>query len=151
MLDLSHPISEHVLRASGLMDAVMGRGHEMSVSPSAVRTGLLAECLPLFVKIRQLARAQFSERAAFIVAAVDEYEAAMRALADMGDGRITEDRRDGEGSCPVCGTPITKFQPLAGCKGFDDYWKVLCTECDKPLMVAHSKLDSWEGFSTWAI
>jgi hypothetical protein len=151
MLDLSNPMSQHVFRASGLMDAVMVRGQEMSVSPSAVRAVLLAECLPLFTEMRRLARTQFSERAEFIVAAVDDYEAAIRALADMGRGQIGEDRREGEGGCPVCGAPIMKFRPLPDCKGLEDYWKVLCPECDKPFMAAYDKLDSSEGFCTWVI
>ena len=151
MLDLSHPMSEHVFRASGLMDAVMDRGQRMSVSPSAVRAKLLAECLPLFAEMRELALARFGKRAAYILAAVDEYEVAIRALGGLGEGRITEDRRDGEGGCPACGTRITKFRPLPDSKGFEDYWIILCGECDKPFMKAHGKLDSFEGFGTMAI
>ncbi|APR75886.1 Hypothetical protein A7982_01233 [Minicystis rosea] len=96
------------------------------MSPSAVRAELLAECLPLFAEMRELARAHFGEQAAFILSAVDEYETASRALAGLGDGRITEDRRDGEGACPACDTPITKFH--------SDYWLPLCGECDKAFM-----------------
>ncbi|WP_433929993.1 hypothetical protein AB3662_39530 [Sorangium cellulosum] len=151
MLDSTHPITQHVFRASGLMDRVMIRGQKMSVSPSAVRAELLAECLPLFAEMRELARAQFGKRAAFILVAVDEYEAALRALGGLGGGRITEDRRDGEGACPACGTPITKFRPLPDCKGFEDHWIILCRECDKPFMEAHGKLASSDGFGTWAI
>jgi hypothetical protein len=150
MLDLDHPMTKHVFRAAGLMDGVMRRGQEMSVSPSAVRAELLAECLPLFAEMRELARARFAENAPFILAAVDEYEAAIRALAGLGGGRITEDRRDGEGECPACGAPISKYRPLPNCKGFEDYWKILCRECDKPFMAAHGKLD-FGGFGTWAI
>jgi hypothetical protein len=151
MLDLSHPMTDHVFRASGLMDGVMARGQRMSVSPSAVRAELLAECLPLFAEMRELARARFGKRVAFILATVDEYEAAIRVLAGLGGGQITEDRRDGEGGCPACGTPITKFRPLPDSKGFENYWIILCGACDKPFMEAYSKLDSFEGFGTMAI
>ena len=141
MLNLSHPITEHIFRASGLMDGVMRRAQLMSVSPSTVRAGLLAECLPLFTEMRELARIHFGG-AASIAAAVDEYEAAIRTLAGLGGGRIDEDRRDGTGSCPVCGTTITHYP---------EYRIVLCAECDKPFMAAYEKLDSSEGFCTWAI
>lgn len=151
MLDSTHPITQHVFRASGLMDRVMSRGQKMSVSPSAVRAELLAECLPLFAEMRELARAQFGKQAAFIVAAVDEYEAAIRTLGGLGGGRITEDRRDGEGVCPACGTPVTRFRPLPDCKGFEDHWIIVCRECGEPFMEAHGKLASPEGFGTWAI
>lgn len=107
MLDLSHPMTKHVFRTSGLLHGVMVRGQRMSVSPSAVRAELLAECLPLFAEMRELARTWFGKRTAYILEAVDEYETAIRALAGLGEGRIAEDRRDGEGECPVCGTPIT--------------------------------------------
>lgn len=151
MLDLSHPMTEHIFRASRLMDGVMVRGQRMSVSPSAVRDELLAECLPLFAEMRELARTRFGKRSSYILAAVDEYEAAIRELAGLGSGRITDDRRDGEGECPVCGTLITKFRPLPDIKAFENHWIILCGECDKPFMQAHSKLDSFEGFGTMAI
>lgn len=151
MLDLSHPMTKHVFRAAGLMGGVLVRGQKMSVSPSAVRADHLAECLPLFAEMRELARVRFGNRAAYILAAVDEYEAAVRSLAELGGGRISEDRRDGEGDCPACGTPITRFRPIPDCKGSEDHWIILCGECDKPFMAAHEKLDSSEGFGTWAI
>jgi len=151
MLNLSHPMSKHIFRASGLMDGVMVRGQRMSVSPSEIRTELLTECLPLFTEMRELALAHFDKRADYLVAAVNEYEAAIRALAGLEGGRITEDRRDGEGNCPYCGTLITKFQPIPECKGFEDHWIILCGECDKPFMEACDKLDSSAGFGTWSI
>lgn len=151
MLDLSHPMTQHTFRASGLIDGVMVRGQKMSVSPSTVRLELLAECLPRFAEMRELARNEFGKQAELILAAVDEYEVAIRALAGLCSAQITEDRRDGEGMCPVCGTPITKFRPLAKIKGFEDHWCILCAECDKPFMSARRKLCSSEGFGTWAI
>ena len=135
-------MTQHVFQASGLMDAVMARGQKMSVSPSSVRSELLLGCLTRFAAMRELGIAHFGERAAYILKALDEYEAAIRALARLGGGRITEDRRDGTGTCPVCATPITHFPDLE---------VVLCGECDKPFMEAYSKLDASEGFGTWAI
>lgn len=142
MLNLDHPMTEHVFRASGLMDAVMVRGQRMSVSPSKVRAELLAECLPLFAEMRALARSHFGNRASYITAAVVEYEAAIRTLAGLGGGQITEDRRDGSGTCPVCGTAVT-HDPA--------HRIVLCGECDTPFMAAYDKLDSSAGFGTWTI
>jgi hypothetical protein len=148
MLNPYHEMAQYVFRASALMDGVMKRGQEMSVAPSVVRAELLAECLPMFGVMRELAHAKFSEKAPFICAAVDEYESAIVDLAGLGGGRIIEDRRDGEGRCPACNTPITKFRPLPN---VENHWIILCGECDKPFMVAQEKLDSSEGFATWLI
>lgn len=151
MLNLDHPMTQYVIHASRLMDGVMDRGQKMSVSPSSVRAELLAECLSLFAELRELARSRFPKQASYILAAVDEYEAAIRALAGAGGGQIAEDGRDGEGGCPACGNAMTKFRPLPDCKGFEDHWIILCGECSKRFMDAHGKLDSSEGFGTLAI
>lgn len=151
MLNLSHPLTPHIFRASGLIDGVMIRGQVMSVSPSTVRIELLAECLPLFAEMRTLARAQFGSRTAFILQAVDEYEAGVRQLAALGGGGITEDRRDGEGGCPHCRTPIMKFDPLPGMKDPSIRVIILCAKCTELYDGPKEKLESSEGFGTWAI
>lgn len=150
MLDLDHPMTPHVFRASRLVDGVMVRGQRMSVAPSAVRAEILAECLPLFEEMRQLATAHFTDRAQFILQAVAEYEVGIRALAALGDGRITEDRRDGEGNCPYCGTPITKFDAYAG-RSRPPHFVILCPKCDELFMPALMRLRDFEGFGTEAI
>ena len=134
-------MSQAIFRASALMDGVMRRGQRMSVSPSDVRRTLLAECFPLFTEMRDLA-GTFRKQARFILAAVDEYEHAIRTLAEAGDGRIEEDRRSGDGACVVCGSAITKMKA---------YGLVFCRTCDEPFMAAHTKLDSSDGFATWLI
>jgi hypothetical protein len=139
MLDLDHPMTQFVFQASGLMDSVMKRGQRMSVSPSDVRRTLRDECLPHFAAMKELAQTRFSEEAPFILAAVDEYEAAIRDLADLGGGAITEDRRSGKGPCPVCGGKITHLKA---------YGIVCCGTCDGPMMRAYEKLDAPEGFGT---
>jgi len=142
MLDHRSPQAQYIRQASALCDAVMKRGQRMSVAPSNVRAELLAQCLPFFTELRELARVRFAKRTSFILVAIDEYESAIKTLAGLNDGKITEDHRDGTGSCPVCGTPITHMP---------EYQLVLCGMCDKPYMAAYIKLDSSEGFGTWAI
>ena len=148
MLDLEHPLTPHIFRASGLIDGVMARGQRMSVSPSTVRAELLAECLPLFAEMRELAEAQFADRAQFIRQAVEEYETGIRRLAALGGGRLTEDRRDGEGNCPFCGTRITKFDAYVGLPGHKPEFVIFCSKCDELFMPAQTKLGSFEGFGT---
>jgi hypothetical protein len=104
--DPDHPKSKALFRASALMDGVMRRGQRMSVSPSDIRRRLLAECLPLFAEMRDLAPT-FGKQVQYILAAVDEYEHAILTLSEAGDGQIAEDRRSGDRACVVCGTAIT--------------------------------------------
>jgi hypothetical protein len=142
MLDLDDPTSRHIVQASRLMDGVMVRGQQMTVSPSSVRTKLLGECIPLFAELRELARNRLTRESEAILRAIDDYEAGILAVAALGDGRIIEDRRDGKGNCPVCGSPIRHFRATN---------IVLCPKCDEHFMPAHLKLDSPEGFGTCSI
>lgn len=142
MLDLSHPMTKHVFRASHLMADVMKRGQRMSVAPSKLRLQLLSECESRFEEMRQLAHAHFSGQSEFICKAIEELQSAIRELAHLKNGEIAEDRQDGRGKCAACGTAITSIPK---------YQIVLCRECVKPFMSAYQKLDSEEGFGTWAI
>ena len=142
MLRLDHPMTEHIFHASGILDGLLSAGQRMSVSPSPVRAELLGKCLPRLDELRDLARTRFDWRAAFLASAVDELEAGLRTLAGLGDGQITEDRRDGSGDCPVCGTAITHYPK---------YGLVLCGKCDELFMPAHHKLCGFDGFGTDAI
>jgi hypothetical protein len=142
MLRLDHPMTEHIFHASGLLDGLLGAGQRMSISPSPIRAELLGKCLSRLDEVRELARAQFPSRVAFITGAVDELEAGLRTLAGLGGGQIIDDRRDGLGNCPVCGTAITNYP---------EYSLVLCGKCDELFMPAHGKLCGFDGFGTDAI
>ncbi len=120
MLDLDHPMADHIFHAARLMDRAMGCGQRMSVSPSADRQTLFLDCGSVFAEMRTLAADHFPDERPFLLAAINEFEAALRDLAGLREGRITEDRRDGRGTCPVCGTGITHVRP---------YRIVLCREC----------------------
>jgi hypothetical protein len=114
MLDLKHAMTRHIFNASSLIDGVLVRGQQMSVSPSPVRIQLLAECIPDLDALRQLNAAQFG-RSKSISDAIDECEHGLRQLAGLGNGQIVEDHRDGCGSCPVCGTAITTTRIFVSC------------------------------------
>ncbi|WP_394794474.1 hypothetical protein [Armatimonas sp.] len=146
MLDLDHPMTEHIFRASGLMDAIMGNGQTMTVSPSIIRMKLLDDCTPYFVELRELARTKFSDNAAHLLFWIDQYEVSIRKIAELGRGQILEDRRDGKGNCPYCGTKVLKITPFPW---KEDYFRVLCSDCCNLYQDAKEKL-SW-GFGTVAI
>lgn len=142
MLDFNSPMAKHILHASRLMDAALKCGQRMSVSPSVVRAELLQEAKLIFAEMRELAKAHFKKENPFIAATIDEYEAALQELAGLGGGQITEDRRNGEGNCAVCDTPLTHMR---------QYGIVLCRTCDARFMKAQEKLDRDDGFGTWII
>jgi hypothetical protein len=144
MLDMNNPMSEHIRTASNLIDAVMARGHEMTVSPSSVRMKLLAECLPLFREMREL-NAKHFDQSSYIAQTIDEYERAIRTVAELGNGELMEDRRDGEGNCPYCGTPITKYKALPDDPTLD-FYMIYCAPCTNFYLPAKVKLESLKGF-----
>jgi len=147
MLDLDHHQTEHIFRASGLKDAVMKYGQEMSVSPSSVRFDLLTKCTPLFERMRSLAADHFAPDADHIISLVNDYERAITDLANLSSGQITEDHRDGEGYCPVCGTRITRVS--ARVAGFSDI--IVCRTCSEPYMEFQIMLAAPEAFATMFI
>jgi hypothetical protein len=143
MLDHDHPQTPYIFQASGLIDGVMLCAQRMTVSPSAVRAELLAECLPLFEEMRELALAQFADRAAFILEAVAQYEVGVRAVAALGGGHVTKEACDDAKDCPVCGAALMRI---------GDDRRALCGECGKLYMTAKLKLaNGRRGFGTDAI
>src|SRR5262245_21273827 len=146
MLDLDHPMTPHIFHASRLIDGVMIAGQEMTVAPSAAREDSLNRCLPPLAEMRELNRQHFGD-SAFIAQAIDEFGAGLRALAALGEGRITEDRRDGKGRCPHCRTRITCLRSGVRPSGY----VILCQRCNELIVPPRLKLCSREGFDTDAI
>jgi len=138
MIDLNHPLADSKFKAVGLLDRLWTIGQQMTLSPSSVRMGLLADCLPLLAQLRKLAEHFRDPR--FIAQAIDDFESGIRNLAALGAGQILEDRRDGEGDCPCCGTKIIKSA--------DGYIKV-CGECANLFMPAMDRLRSIDGFADY--
>jgi hypothetical protein len=150
MIDPNNPLSERIYRAAGLLDGVLLRIHEMSVSPSSVRADLLAECLPLFAAMRELNVEQFSQ-SPWIDQAICECEASTRALAALGNSQITQDQRSGEGDCVCCGTEIHKHLAIPAQGDFADYYEIYCGRCAESVFLACGKLDCLNGFGTCVI
>jgi hypothetical protein len=61
----------------------------------------------------------------------------------MGDGQIFEDRSDGEGLCPACESPITKFDPQRPSKPVNDEQKRKLNKLDSS---TQQKLKEVEAF-----
>ena len=151
MLDGNHPMAPYISQAGALIGRVMRSGQTMSVSPSKVRQTIFQECLPLLVELRELALAKFSTSIEYLLASIEEFELGLRKLVYLGDGHIIEDRRDGEGNCPYCGTRITKFKPTPDFSGFEHHFIIYCQRCTELFMPAKEKLESFDGFGTMGI
>jgi hypothetical protein len=145
MLDLDHPMTEHIFAASGMEDLLMIRAQRMTVLPSKERLLLLADCIPVLDELRRLNDEHF-EASLFISRAIDEAQAALEQIAHLNGGNITEDKTDGEGNCVACSTPITKWETFPG-KSYNRHI-ILCQHCNEPFMKAKAKLESSKGFGT---
>lgn len=146
MLDLNHPMTDHVFRAFHLVGAVTTLAYQMTVASSSVRQRLFEECLPKFDAIRAHNTDHF-QGDSFISQSIDDYEEGLRKLAALGEGQIVEDRSDGEGGCPYCGTKITKIPLTRDRKSFI----IVCNNCSKLFDPALQKLHSHQGFGIVAI
>lgn len=146
MLNMAHPLARHIMRASGLIDRIMGCWQKMSVSPTKKRIDLLHECLPLFDELRNLASQEFASDKLRLFAAISEYKS---AIADLASVQTDSDRSCGVGECGVCGTPLMRFQPLKNFKEYKDHWTICCIPCTDACRRAKTKLSS--GFCTDSI
>lgn len=143
MLDLRHPLTKHIFRASGLIGRIMECGQKISVSPTPKRIELLHECRPLFDELRNLAFEKFPSNKLSLLEAISEYESAITALASI---QTNEDRGSGVGECGVCRTPLMRFQPIKGIKEYEDHWIICCHTCAEAYMRA--KVELSRGFGT---
>ncbi len=172
MLDLDHPMTQHIFAASGAKDRVLQRAKRMTLASSQQRLKMLEACGADLEKMRQLNREHF-KASPFIFEAIDELEAALQTLAALKKGAIIEDKSNGEGHCPGCGTQITKFKTNSLSRAyfertkhlqkedenfmesmmpqpsdFEDRWHIYCDKCLDLIMPALGKLASPEGFCT---
>jgi hypothetical protein len=142
MLDSNDSTTEHVTHAATLLTKLKKTGQKMSVSPTAARKKMLKESLAAFNQLRSLAMNQFSGNVNFLMATIDEFETAMRDISQLGNSQVTVDRRRSAAPCPVCNHPAS-YMPKHGI--------VECRQCTKRFRAIHTKLDSGEGFGTWAV
>jgi hypothetical protein len=80
----------------------------MTVVPTPRRKELYRECLSILADLRRINAERFGCDP-YIEQRLDMTEPALNAIAEVGGAQVLQDRSDGEGDCPVCGTPVTKF------------------------------------------
>jgi hypothetical protein len=143
MIDSNHPQSQHIFAAGRMEDFLLGSAQRMTLLPSSERVLLLAECLLVVDKMRLLNKEHF-QSSQFIFDALNEAQVALQTIANLGEGKITEDKTNGTGKCAACRTPITKHEtyPTSG------RFLILCELCTEPFLKAKEKLESPNGFQT---
>ncbi len=150
MLDLNHPQTEHIFRASGLLGALLKCSQRMSVAPSVLRAELLAHANSRIEELRSLGTERFAKSTA-IRPALDQLATAFADLAAKGGGELTDDATGGDGPCPACGGDVMKFDAMATIRGQSPQWIMLCRDCIEPFSEPFRKLESGDSFCTMFI
>ena len=148
MLELDHPMTAHRFAAARADDRLLTLARHMTLTSTQERQQIFEACRQPLDELRRLNDEHFGAFA-FTVEAVTELEQALNMLAEMETSP-----RDGTAyaivSCPVCGALLTHahapYMPEP-----ERRWSVYCSACLKPSSPARRKLDSSEGFGTWAI
>ena len=150
MLDLNHPQSEHIFKASGLLDALLKCSQRMSVAPSAVRAELLTHASSRIEELRALGAERFATSTT-IAPSLDQLSNVFVDLAGKGDGELTADATDGDGPCPACDGDVMKFDAMATIRGQSPQLIILCRKCTEPFSEPFRKLESGDSFCTMFI
>jgi hypothetical protein len=138
MLNRNHPQTKWIFAASRHDDAVLTLAKLMTLLPTIERQQLLGRIARHIERLHRLNREHFNA-SAFIERAISDLESACRSIANLQSG---ESRLDGRGTCPVCSSAITDLP---------DHDDVYCARCLDIVSDARRRLDSSEGFGTWAI
>ena len=149
MLDLNHPMTPHIFAAARLNDAILECAKSMTRLSTPKRQELLQESLTRLERMRCLNTDHF-EASPFVFAAIDELEHAVQALANVDVEEAAAASAAALEICPVCGTPLTQVK-LDYMPRPEDRLSVYCSPCLSVIFPARQKLDSSEGFGTWAI
>lgn len=147
MLDLDHPMSQHVFAAARAEDAILISARDMTTASRQERARLQAGCAPAFAELRRLSRDHFAERTA-IPAAIDGLEQALAQLAASG---VAEPGPRAEYTCPVCRGELYRCDQY-GFPVAENPTTIYCSPCLNVIMPFLEVLRGWEhGFGTDAI
>jgi hypothetical protein len=148
MLDLDHPMSQHIFAAAGAEGAILLAARDMTTASRRERAQRRDGCAPAFAELRRLAREHFADRRA-IPPAIDELEQALDKLAGLPG--VPEDGPSAKFKCPACNAALER----RGRYGFPaplNPTDIYCGRCLDIIMPALTVLRSLDdGFSTDAI
>jgi hypothetical protein len=148
MLDLDHPMTQHVFAAARAEDSILIAARNMTVAGRQERVRLRDGCAPAFAELRRLARDHFANCPA-IPSAIDALERAVANLAALPG--VPEQGSPAKFRCPACGAGLERRGKYGFCAPLNPT-DVYCSPCLQIIMPPLSALRSWEGgFGTDAI
>lgn len=148
MLDLDHPMSQHIFAAARAESAILVAARYMTVAARGERIRLRDGCAPAFTELRRLSHDHFADRRR-ISSAIDHLEQALAELAGLPG--VPDDGPSAKYKCPACDADLER----RGTYGFpapDNPTDIYCSPCLKIIMPPLSTLRSIrDGFGTDAI
>jgi hypothetical protein len=149
MLDLNHPMSDHVFAAARAMGAVIYAARAMTVAARHRRVRLRDSCASAFEELRRLSRDHFADRRA-IPAAIDDLERALSELAGLPG--VPYDGQPAKYKCPACGEDLERWKIMDRVSCPHRPPEIHCGLClmitSPPLIILQAM---GEGFGTEAI
>lgn len=142
-------MTQHRFTAAALDDVILRRAKSITLAPTIERQVLLQECHIRLEEMRQLNVKHF-KATPFIASAIDELESGVQWLANFDVDGASATQAEAAGLCPVCETPLTRVK-LDYMSSPKERLSVYCGPCLSIIASARQKLDSWDGFGTWAI
>ena len=141
---MSYTELPHVVEASAALGELLRLGRRSASPPVPFASRILGSA-SRFYKSSALFEAHFSTRA-LIPSRLSELESGLTRIASLGGGDTTADPRNGEDTCPICKTKITKFNAYQSSPIGRAEWVVFCEKCADLFMPAMLALRSNEGF-----
>ena len=146
MLNLDHPMTQHIFAASRAEDAILIAAKLMTAVSRQESAQLQAGFATAFAELRRLSRDHFADCTA-IPATIDVLE---QALAQLAASRAATGPRP-ECKCPTCSGNLGQC-PSSVFWGPGDPTTVYCSACLQMIMPFLQLLRWWEqGFGTDAI
>lgn len=105
MLNLDHPMSEHIFAAARAEGVILRAAREMTVATREERGRLAKKCAWVLDELRRLSREHFADRPA-IPPAIDALERSLSELATMPG--VPEQGPLADFTCPACGAAIRR-------------------------------------------
>lgn len=141
MLDLNHPMTEHIFAAARAEDTILIAARHMTVATREERMTWRDNCASAFAELRRLSRDHFADSSA-IPPAIDSLERSLTELAELPG--IPEQGPPAEFKCPFCGA-ILERRDIYGRLAPENPTNIYCAPCLRIIMPSLLALRSREG------
>lgn len=133
MLNINHPMSQHIFAASRSLDRVLLVAIKMTVATRQERMRLRNVCVPVFIELRQLGQEHFAN-CTTIPVTIDVLERSLAELTELPG--VPKDGPSAELNCPACGSTLMRVEHPKG---------LCCSPCLQIINPPLWALSSWDG------